>query len=114
MPLSPSHFYGPVAFNGSVTDVLLDTGGSRTMMDIDSAKKLGLTIQHTDRDVHYGSWSGPGDKSQYYVGRVPGPVLVRFDAQVVIPLAKVKLIQTTEPLILLGSDLMAPPAVKKG
>ena len=84
------------------------------MMHIDSAKKLGLTIQHTDREVHYGSWSGPGDKPQYYVGRVPGPVLVRFDAQVVIPLAEVKLIQTTEPLILVGSDLMAPPAVKKG
>ena len=41
VPLSPSHFYGPVAFNGSVTDVLLDTGGSRTMIDIGSAKKLG-------------------------------------------------------------------------
>ena len=45
---------------------------------------------------------------------MPGPVLDRFDAQVVIPLAEVKLIQTTEPLILVGSDLMAPPAVKKG
>ena len=75
---------------------------------------MGLTIQHTDREVHYGSWSGPGDKPQYYVGRVPGLVLVRFDAQVVITLVEVKLIQTTEPLILVGSDLMAPPAVKKG
>ena len=84
------------------------------MMNIDWAKKLGLTIQQTDREVHYGSWSSPGDKPQYYVGHVPGPVLVRFDAQVVIPLAEVKLIQTNEPLILVGSDLMAPPAVKKG
>ena len=75
-----------------MTDVLLNTSGSRTMMDIDLAKKLGLTIQHMDREVHCGSWSGPGDEQQYYVGRVPGPVLVRFDAQVVIPLAEVKLI----------------------
>ena len=44
VPLSPSHFYGTAAFNGSVTDVLLDTGGSRTMMDVSSAKKLGLPI----------------------------------------------------------------------
>ena len=62
VPLSPSHFYGTAAFNGSVTDVLMDTGGSRTMMDITSARKLGLQIQLTDKEIHYGSWSGPGDK----------------------------------------------------
>ena len=32
----------------------------------------------------------------------------------VIPLAKVKLIEANEALILVCSDLMAPPAVKKG
>ena len=41
-------------------------------------------------------------------------MLVQFDAQVVIPLAKIKLIETSEPLILVGSDLMAPPAIQKG
>ena len=41
-------------------------------------------------------------------------MLVRFDAQVVIPLAEIKLIETSEPLILVGSDLMAPPAIQKG
>lgn len=45
---------------------------------------------------------------------MPGPVLVRFDAQVVIPLAEVKLIETSEPLIIVGSDLMAPPPNSKG
>ena len=74
--LSPAHFYGVAAFNGSVTDVLLDTGGGRTMMHLASARKMGLTIQLTDKEVHFGSWSGPGDKPQYYVGRVPGPILV--------------------------------------
>ena len=64
--------------------------------------------------MHYGSWSGPGDKPQYYGGHVPGSELVWFDAQVVIPLAEIKLIKTSEPLILVGSDLMAPPAVQKG
>ena len=44
VPLSPAHFYGVAAFNGSVTDVLLDTGGSRTMMDLASARKLGLLV----------------------------------------------------------------------
>ena len=62
LSLSPSHFYATAAFNGSVTDVLMDTGGSRTMMDLASARKLGLTVQLTDKEVHYGSWSGPGDK----------------------------------------------------
>ena len=80
VPLSPAHFYAVSAFNGSIMDVFLDTGSSRTMMIIVSAKKLGLIVQFTDREVHYGSRNGPGDKPQYYVGRVPGPVLVRFDS----------------------------------
>ena len=41
-------------------------------------------------------------------------MLVRFDAQVVVPLAEVKLIETSEPLVIIGSDLMAPPTVQKG
>ena len=74
--LSPAHFYGAAAFNGSVTDVLLDTGSGRTMMDSASPRKMGLSVQLTDKEVHFGSWSGPGDKPQYYVSRVPGPILV--------------------------------------
>ena len=112
--LSLAHSYGVAAFNGSVTDVLLDTGGGRTMMDLASACKMGLSVQLTDKEVHFGSWSGPGDKPQHYVGRVPGPILVRFDQYVVVPLAEIKLIETAEPLIIMGSDFMAPPAVQKG
>ena len=41
-------------------------------------------------------------------------MLVRFDHNVVIPLAEVKLIETSEPLILIGSDVMAPPSTDKG
>ena len=77
--LSLAHFYGLAAFNGSVTDVLLDTGGGRTMKDLASARKMGLSVQLTDKEVHFDGWSGPGDKPQYYVGRVPGPILVQFD-----------------------------------
>ena len=74
--LSPAHFYGAAAFNGSVTDVLLDTGSGRTMMDSASPRKMGLSVQLTDKEVRFGSWNEPGDKPQYYVGRVPGPILV--------------------------------------
>ena len=34
---------------------------------------------------------------------------MHFDSQVVIPLAEVKLIKTSEPFIITGSDLTAPP-----
>ena len=53
--LSPAHFYGVAAFNGSVTDVLLDTGSGRTMMDLASACKMGLSVQPTDKEAHFGS-----------------------------------------------------------
>ena len=42
--LSPAHFYGVAAFDDSVTDVLLDTGGGRTMMDLASACKMGFFV----------------------------------------------------------------------
>ena len=65
--LSLAHFYELAAFNSSVTDVLLDIVGSRTMMDLALTHKLGLTVQLMDKEVHFGSWNGPGDKPQYYV-----------------------------------------------
>ena len=39
---------------------------------------------------------------------------MRFDAAVVIPLAEIKLIETSEPLIIVGSDFMAPPPSTRG
>ena len=82
-------------------------------MDLASACNMGLSVQLTDKEVHFGSWSGPGDKPQHYVGRVPGPILVHFDQYVVVPLANIKSRKMTEPLIIMGSDFMAPPAVQK-
>ena len=44
VPLSQAYFYGIAAFNGAVTDVLLDTEGSGTIMDLASACKLYLSV----------------------------------------------------------------------
>ena len=82
-------------------------------MDLASTHKVGLTVQVTDKEVHFGSWSGRGDKPQYYVGRVPGPILACFNQYMVVPLVEIKLIEMAEPLVIVGSDLMAPPAVQK-
>ena len=41
-------------------------------------------------------------------------ILVQFNQYVVVPLAKIKLIETSELLTIVGSDFMAPPVVQKG
>ena len=40
-------------------------------------------------------------------------MLVQFDQDVVVPFAEIKLIETAEPLIIMESDFMAPPAIQK-
>ena len=43
----------------------------------------------------------------YYKGRIVGPITIRFNDEVVLHVPKIKIVEGTEPLILIGVDLMA-------
>ena len=87
MPFTRCHFFAVMAVGSEVDEeqadgktasgvieVLVDTGGARTVADRHTCEKLGLKI---DR-VECGSYWGIAATPVSYYGRVAGPVPIRF------------------------------------
>ena len=91
---------------GAVTEALGDTGGARSLIDLDSAHAMGLQVHHA-RGSEYGTFYGPGGREQAYLGVVKGPIPLRFSADVVVYLRELKVIAHTEPLVLIGADVLS-------
>ena len=91
---------------GAVTEALGDTGGARSLIDLDSAHAMGLQVHHA-RGSEYGTFYGPGGREQAYLGVVKGPIPLRFSADVVVYLCELKVIAHTEPLVLIGADVLS-------
>ena len=58
-----------------------DTGATRTLMDMATARGVGLTME-TAHGLGFGMYFGPGSKEKPYAGRVVGPVVLRFGKDV--------------------------------
>ena len=58
-----------------------DTGTTRTLMDMATARGVGLTVE-TAHGSEFGTYFGPGSKEKPYVGRFVGPVVLRFGKDV--------------------------------
>jgi predicted aspartyl protease len=72
-----SHYIALACVGGAVIEVTLDSGGSRTMIDENTAKLIGLDIEWAkDTNKHYGSFSGVNGKSLQYLGMTKQPVKV--------------------------------------
>ena len=54
----------------------------------------------------FGTYTGLEGKPTPYVGRVVGLVLVAFSPRVTITLPELKLVETRDPLLLMGTDMM--------
>ena len=65
---------------------------------------MGLKIEYGD----FGSFWGLGAGPTLYLGRVPGPIIIQFSEEVSMWLLEIKVIDTDEPLLILGNDLLAP------
>ena len=114
---SRSHFYAVVAVKGPgsnpssdqaavVGEAVIDTGGSRSLIDADSAEQYGLQVTVGDA----GFFWGPGNKAEPYYGKVEGPVSLTFgeDLTMVLPDLRVVKGTRTDPLFIVGADMMAP------
>jgi predicted aspartyl protease len=42
-------------------EALIDTGGARCMIDIETANKLGLEVEVATKEKNWGSYFGPGE-----------------------------------------------------
>ena len=58
------------------------------------------------RGAEFGTFYGPGGKEHAYLGVVKGPILLRFSAEMVVYFRELKVIQHTEPLVLIGADVL--------
>ena len=106
VPHSTAHYMATVEINKKLINLIVDTGGARTMMDRRVAESLGLPIDKASKKKRYGSYWGPGGKETYYWGRVQGPVTVKVAEGVELSLKEIKIIEHGEPIMILGTDTL--------
>ena len=58
-----------------------DTGATRSLMDMEMARQIGLQIE-VAQGSEFGTYFGPGSKERPYAGRMVGPVVLRFGKEV--------------------------------
>ena len=112
------HFVGLVTINGAVTDAIIDTAGARSMLDVDTAKALGLEMEamsiaeQESRGVFpFGHYTVADGRLIAYAGRLKGPVTLQFGPKVKIELPAFRLTESSEPLVLIGTDIMSMEGV---
>jgi predicted aspartyl protease len=72
-----SHYIALAKVDKAVMEVTLDSGGSRTMIDSETAKLIGLEVEWAkDTNKNYGSFSGVNGKSMSYVGVAKAPLRI--------------------------------------
>lgn len=107
------HFLAVCTINGVSTDVVVDTGGARTMMDLNTAVLMGLDVEQVplekQRGLEYypfGYYVGPGGLPVPYAGRIRGPFGIKFSPRVEMTFPEMRVIAANDPLILIGTDVM--------
>ena len=106
------HYLALITVDGAVVEGIVDTGACRTMMDLRTAKALGVQLEELGRGADgkfpFGHFYGPEGVPAPYAGRTKGPVTFRFSSEVQLVLPEVKLVDNPGPLLLLGNDLLGP------
>ena len=90
---------------GAVTEGIADTGGARSLVDLNSAQSLGLNVTRA-KGTEFGTFYGPASELRAYAGVVRGPVAFRFSQEVVVYIRELKVIEHAEPLVLVGANVL--------
>ena len=77
MDPGPRHYLVLITVNGAPVEGIVDTGACRTMMDVATARSLGMSIEVRDPDAHpkkapFGRFFGPDSNVRPYDGRSRG------------------------------------------
>lgn len=81
---SPSHYIALCGLGEGVCNVLLDTAGAKTMIDVQTAELMGLEVEKTTASKYFGSFISATAVPTPYAGRVKGPISLRFSENVKI------------------------------
>jgi hypothetical protein len=93
--------------NGALTVGVVDTGSYKTLMDIGTARMLGLAVRES-KGGDCGTYSVPGTgRTNCYAGVVQGPVMLQLGPKVRFQVMGMKLIDHPHPLMLIGSDVLS-------
>ena len=68
---------------GVVVKAITDMGGAKMLVDLESARAMGLPVQMA-KGIEFGTFYGPGLVEQAYAGIVAVPVPICFSVQVVL------------------------------
>ena len=93
--------------NGQLTLAIIDIGSYKTIMDVGTARMLGLPVREA-KGGDCGTYSVPGTgRSNCYAGVVDGPAVLQLGVGVAFQVHGLKLIDHPHPLMLIGSDLLS-------
>ena len=59
-----------------VLEAIFDTSGARSLIDRNTADKLGYKVYVASSKAEHGSYVGPNGKPVKYYGRVKGPIKI--------------------------------------
>ena len=80
------------------------------MLDNSTTSAAGLSITLPGEGVEVGGYYGPsGGDIIYNHGVVQSAVQLHFSEDVVISIGELKVLESTDPIILIGADAMAAP-----
>lgn len=109
--VSKAHYLALAVVNGRLIEVMVDTGGARTMVDRMTAIKLGLNVKWScDNPGIAGTFSGVSGNTTEYLGVAVGPIKVQFSDKVTLHLDEIKVFDYPEPIVLIGTDLLGHTA----
>ena len=92
VPISLSHYMAVIRIGRGVCEAVIDTGAAKTIIDYQTAMKMGLTIEVATKENNFGSfWEPSGPESLYY-GRVPGKVKIEFGPGLYVNVGEIKVI----------------------
>ena len=85
---------------------LVDTGGFCTIMDVGTARDLGLKVQKAE-GTEFGMFISPGSTTPIpYPAAVIGPVSLQLDEEVVVQLPHIRLVEHGKELFIIGADVL--------
>lgn len=95
-----------VKIGKGVVNALVDTGGARCMVDVNTAKKLGLSIEVAGTGSRFGSFTGPNGATVPYYGKIKGPVRLDVGPEVYLEVPDIKVIVHPSNMLILGTDVL--------
>lgn len=87
-------------------DMLVDTGGACSIMDMGYARRLGLPVK-AQTAGEFGWFTVPGRSAPIaYPGIVPGPLTMRFSGDVSITVDYLRLVDHGRNLAIVGATIL--------